>query len=427
MTNKVYKNNTKQLIAIFVLCFLFQFSFAQSVARLNIDTCIALAEKNYPLAKQSGFLQAVGANNLKGINGAWLPQIGFDAKGTYQSEVTSFDFPGFSPLPKYSYEAALKLNQTMFDGNVTAQQRETDKANTETEIQKVQVETYKIRERIVQMYGNVLLAKENLKVLDSYMEDIQSKKSRLKSLVANGALLQSNVDVLDAETLKTEQKVIELNANLKTLYQILSLYIGQQVDENTLFEEIPTTSATASATTNRPEWKLFDLQQNLINEKVKVLKFKTLPKLSAFASGSYGLPGYNFLATNPHVYALVGGILNWNIGSVYNLIYERKGLNLSRNFIDVQKEMFELNQKISTTQQNGEVEKMNLMIAKDNEIITKRKSITKTSADQLDNGTITSSDYLTELNAEKQAVLNQRIHQLQLGIAYMNIKVITGN
>ncbi len=229
------------------------------------------------------------------------------------------------------------------------------------------------------------------------------------------------------QSLSYHKKVIELNANLKTLYQILSLYIGQQVDENTLFEEIPTTSATASATTNRPEWKLFDLQQNLINEKVKVLKFKTLPKLSAFASGSYGMPGYNFLATNPHFYALVGGTLNWNIGSVYNLIYERKGLNLSRNFIDVQKEMFELTQKTSTAQQTGEVEKMNLMIMKDNEIITKRKSITKTSADQLDNGTITSSDYLTELNAEKQSELNQRIHQIQLGIAYMNIKVITGN
>ena len=60
------------------------------------------------------------------------------------------------------------------------------------------------------------------------------------------------------------------------------------------------------------------------------------------------------------------------------------------------------------------------MILKDEEIIALRKNITSTSETQLDNGTITATDYLIELNAEAQAHLNKQQHIIQLAKAKAN-------
>jgi hypothetical protein len=54
------------------------------------------------------------------------------------------------------------------------------------------------------------------------------------------------------------------------------------------------------------------------------------------------------------------------------------------------------------------------MISKDKQIIEKRHNVTVTAATQLENGKITVTDYLTQLNAEMQATLNQKIHEVKL-------------
>jgi hypothetical protein len=60
------------------------------------------------------------------------------------------------------------------------------------------------------------------------------------------------------------------------------------------------------------------------------------------------------------------------------------------------------------------------MILKDDEIIALRKKITSTFGAQLDNGIVTATDYLVELNAETHAHLNKQIHIIQLAKAKAN-------
>ena len=59
--------------------------------------------------------------------------------------------------------------------------------------------------------------------------------------------------------------------------------------------------------------------------------------------------------------------------------------------------------------------------------MNKRKNIVNVAATQLENGYITSSDYVTELSNENQAELNKKIHEIQFMIAQENLKITTGN
>ena len=395
---------------------------------LNIDSVLNMTARNYPLAQQKGYLLEMSENNTSGINGAWLPQFSVNSRATYQSEVPSFSFPGFPSIefPKDQYNFGLQLNQLIYDGGMTAQQKRTEHANTETEIQKNEVELYKVKDRVIQLYGNILLAKENINLLNSYLDDINARKKKVGSMVKNGTMLQSNLDVLEAEILKTQQRMIEAQAGLNTAYGILSLLTGRSIDDNTTFTDLPQTG-NGNSGGGRPELKLFELQQDLIGERLKLASRKTLPRLSVFGDGAYGRPGYNFLNQDFRFYGIAGISLTWNLSNFYNLSYEKKNLQISRKMIDEQKELFTLGQNIALTQQNSEADKLKKEIEVDGSIVNKRVAISKMAADQLDNGTITSSDYLTELNAEKQARLNQRMHEIQLGIALEDLKVTNGN
>ena len=45
---------------------------------------------------------------------------------------------------------------------------------------------------------------------------------------------------------------------------------------------------------------------------------------------------------------------------------------------------------------------------------------------QLDEGIVTSSDYLIELNLEEEAILNAKIHELKLILSKLNYLTIQG-
>ena len=64
---------------------------------------------------------------------------------------------------------------------------------------------------------------------------------------------------------------------------------------------------------------------------------------------------------------------------------------------------------------------------KDKEIVDLRTSVKTASSAQLQNGVITSHDYLTEVDAEAQARLAMILHQVQLLQAEYNHQNTSGN
>ncbi|HEX5669422.1 MAG TPA: transporter, partial [Chitinophagaceae bacterium] len=75
----------------------------------------------------------------------------------------------------------------------------------------------------------------------------------------------------------------------------------------------------------------------------------------------------------------------------------------------------------------GDIDKYKDLINSDDQIIVLRKQVKDASAAQLENGVITSSDYIREVNAEEQARQNQVLHRLQLLQAIIDQKTTTGN
>jgi outer membrane protein TolC len=177
---------------------------------------------------------------------------------------------------------------------------------------------------------------------------------------------------------------------------------------------------------NRPELMLFQNQLTQIDASSNLLKTKRIPKFFAFGQVGYGRPGLNFLNDEFDTYYLVGAKLSWNLFDWNQNKRERKILAIQKDRVVTQRDVFNERINIEIEKKRSEGKKYEKLIVSDNEIINLRKAIVETSSSKFDNGVITSTDYLNDLNAEKQARINRELHNVKLMKARADYIVIKG-
>lgn len=420
-------NQTCMTISLFLLSC--SITLAQAQQLLTIDSCYTLAKNNYPLIKQMEILEKAKDYSLDNASKGYLPQFGINGQATYQSAVTalpiSLPFIKVPSLSKDQYKIYGEINQPLTDVFTINQQKKLIEANTIVEEQKIEVELYKLKERINNIYFGILLIDAQIQQTELLKKDIQSGLDKTNASINNGVALKSSADLLKAELLKANQRTIELKTTRKGYSEMLGLFINQKMDENTKFlTPIP---QKVSENINRPELKLFDAQKKIVDVQNTLITTKNIPRLGLFLNSGYGRPALNMLSNDFEFYYYGGLRLNWNLSGFYTFKKEKQLLTLNQNSFDIQNETFLFSTRLSMTQQNSEINKFQELITTDNEIIALREKIKSTSKSQLENGTTTTIDYMTYVNAEDQAKQNLLLHQIQLLIAQYNYQTTSGN
>jgi len=206
---------------------------------------------------------------------------------------------------------------------------------------------------------------------------------------------------------------------------MLSLFIGKTIDEGTIL--VKPQPVTPSHDINRPELLVYEQQNKNLDVQNELLTSKALPKLSLFFQGGMGRPALDLLSNNLDAYYIGGIRLTWSPSVFYTLKKERALIDINRKTLDVQKETFLFNTNLTVKQQDAEIDKYQQLLASDDEIIGLRSKVKTTAMAQLENGVITSNDFLTEVNDEDQARQGKILHEIQLLMAQYNQQTTTGN
>lgn len=440
----IYKKYYSSMKNIFILFGLLLIGFngsaqlsppgRQITKTITIDDCYKLARQYYPLIKQSDLIEKTKDYNIENVAKGYLPQVNFNGQATYQSAVTTIPLSGlprpfnelsFPVLPLDQFNVHGEVDQTIYDGGVMKQQKKEDAANANVQQQNLEVELYALKDRINQIYFGVLLIDEQVKQNDLTQNDLQSSIDQLEEGVKNGTALSSSVDELQAELLQQQQNKIELQASRRAYLNMLGVFTNQQYDSTTTLE-IPA-GFTPSDSIKRPELSFYDFQKKSDDIQEKILNAANRPKLSYFFQGGYALPGLDAFNITPAWFYITGLRLSWNLGGYYTLKNQKQLLELDRQSIDVQKETFLFNTNVTLKQQSSDIEKLHAMIDKDNDIIAKRTAVKDASKAQMENGTVTIHDYISELDAEDQAKQSLLLHQVQLLLAEYSYQNTTGN
>ncbi|SKB49352.1 Outer membrane protein TolC [Dyadobacter psychrophilus] len=404
-------------------------AFAQDKV-LTINDSYMLARKNYPLIKQYELIRKTENFSVENAAKGYLPQISVLGQATYQSAVTEFKLPiaipgaEFPSISKDQYKVYAEVSQTIYDGGAVRTQIESHKQNAIMETLKVEVEIYKLNERVNQIFFGILMLDEQLKQNALLKKDIELGVKKIQAFIDNGTAFKSNGNTLKAELLKTEQRATELASNRKAYLDMLGLLIGQDLAGSTVLAKPETVSLEGDM--SRPELRLFDYQRQNLDIQDKLLKVKNRPKLNFFFQGGYGRPALNILNNGFDPYYITGIRLNWSLSGLYTAKNDRALIANNRESIQVQQAVFVYNTNLSLKQQNADLIKLEKLLESDNEIIALRESVKTTAAAQLENGVINTNDYLREVNAEDQARLSRILHEIQLLMSTYNVRTTLG-
>jgi outer membrane protein TolC len=420
---KSIPSDNRRLCLIAAALFLFLRPIAlKAQDSITLDHCYRQAELCYPLRMQLDMLGNSNTLKVENLNKNYLPQVNLNGGISIQSDVTEVAIELPQGLPELSmptlskdwYKITLDVNQVIYDGNVTRYQKQIESFNLQADRKAVEIELYKLKERINQFYFSIILLRQSELLLISNQERIGLKLAEVESAVRNGVGLEMNADILRVELVKTDQQITEIQTDRSTLYKMLSELISTPIPETTVLVApevaLPGTAMEAS----RLENDLFNIERSKVDLMRNMVTTKWNPKVFAYGQAGYGRPSLNMLDDSFMPWWLIGAKVTWNPWNWNLNKNEKEILSIQNDMLKSQQETFDKNLRISSEKELSEILKSAELILRDDQIIALREKITKAASSQLDNGVITSSDYLARLNEETQARLSLEIHKIQL-------------
>ena len=366
---------------------------------------------------------------------AWLPALDLNASFSYQSDVVDMSellsslpiSPGSLPsIPHEQYRATLDISQVFWDGGVTRSARAVEQVVNELNMKQNEADIYRLREQVNNFYFSLLLTSSQAEVTRLLVADIDARISEAASGVENGVLTAVTLDVLRAEKIKAGQMLTELNRRRDALAEALEHITGMTglKDAELL---LPEAAITGDETIDNPDMRLFDARSRQLELSKNLLKSQRMPKAFGYVQGGYGNPpGNNFLSETADFYYSFGAGIKWNIFDWNKSSNDRRSLTLQQQLIDIKREAAEESLHRMLMLKKAEIDALREAAASDDELISIREKVAAAAASQLDNGTITASQYLTELNNEKQAVLNASMRKISISRAEVDYIYITG-
>lgn len=395
-------------------------------AGITIEECVEKSMSNYPLVRKYGLMEATKDIELSDINKGWLPRVGIYAQATAQNVVPSFpetltgvlnqmgqDVRG---LGKMQYKLGVDISQTIWDGGVSKAKRELIRSQDAISRASLDVELYSLRERVENIYFAVLLTEEQIAQCRVTQNVLENNLDKLRSMLRNGVAMQSDIDMVEAQCLELNQKIMQAQSSLKGYKRVIELFIGESLGGKEF--ERPAGDIPVDMKSNRVELKLFDNRIAANQATERLSKTSMMPKIGLFAQAYYGYPGFDYFQSmmnrNLSFNILAGVKISWDLHSLYTKknISKRTSVNIEDVIAD--KELFLFNSNIQTISQLETIEGLKDMMREDGRIINLRSNVRKAAESQLNNGVIDATALLTKISDENLAELTAKFHEIQL-------------
>jgi len=379
---------------------------------ISLAECHRLAIDNAPRQGDRELIRQMGELKKDQAGTSWYPNLQLNGKMSHQSDVvtvalTDPSIPvAFPEVPKDQYGLNLDLTQNLYDGGMASARKHYEEALTSANLQQVEVDLYRLKGKVNSYYFAVLLLQENLRNLEIHLENLQAREEAMQTALASGTLLEADMKVLEVEKLKVRQSMLELSSRRSAFLEALGILCGLDLSEDTVLE-MPRFEDYRAGQVNRPEYRLFDLKDAYMEVGKELLSRKRMPVLYAFGQTGYGKPGYNMLNPEWDFYYRVGAGISWKLWDWNQTNNEKKVIGYQQQVLQNQRATFDKELTSLLVQEEARIDQYRLSMEMEEKVVELQHEIAEHAAVKLENGTLTATEYVTELNKEKSlCVLN---------------------
>jgi outer membrane protein TolC len=366
--------------------------------------------------------------NLQNVARAWVPQFQLFGRATLQSDAMTLDLVPLNmsvEIPRDQYQAYLQLNQVVWDGGQIRSAKKTIQAATEVQRKQNEVDIYAVRGRVNDLFFGIILYDSQIEQIKVNLQELQRNLDKVISYEELGFANESDIVAVKVEQITAEQHIIQLITMREAFVAMLGAFMGEELAPNITLQKPDIVAIQEN--NNRLELQLFDASVQAQKIQNSQILTKNMPKVGLFVQGGYSRPGLNMFNTDGKMYAIGGVQFNWGFGNLYTVKNEKRIIENNINAIEINRKLFLLNQTIQAKQQNAIAEQYRKILVSDDEIIQMRETIYRASEAKTENGTMSVTDLMRDLNIEHAAKAQKIVHEIQYLKALYDLKNLYNN
>lgn len=411
---------------------------AQTSGPTTLDELVDAAREHHPSLAKQPLLEKSRNLQRSRLGSAYYPQLSLGGQATWQSQVTEVDVPipggSISPPPRDQYRVTLDLQQLIWDGGVTSDQKRAVDERTSVEHEKSNLEWYQVRDRVMELYFSGVVQQEleaQASTLEAYLDTLIEKT---ELLVAQGLATERDVLLLEARRLEAKQAGVDATQALAGVRRSLEDLTGHPLPPGTELAPPPaecsaqSTERPSPETIRRPELAVLDAQTALLDAQEKLNRAGDRPRFGAFATAGYGRPGLNFLSDQFEFYFIGGVRLTVPLTHLYAGTHRNGDRNLAvqRSLISEEREMVMTRVNLEYNEHRAELTRLEAAAGLDAKLLQVREAARKQTELQVELGTSSTSDLVGDLTQEAQARSRQAVHRAQRSLACHKLALIRG-
>lgn len=403
----------------------------------TLEELLELSEKHYPRTDAADLYTAISRTDEAIVNAGLGPVVNFNARASWQSDVTTIDleFPPQLPItsedlgvptpPQDMYNVKLDIYQPIYQGGASQMKKKAVKLEHDISQNSLDAEISMRKKQVASLFFNVRQLSLSADISEAYADDLNARLKIVESGVRNGMILAAEADILRAEVTRVKQQLTELRAAEHKARSSLAILTGQPELADASLQDMPIILDTA-LTMQRAELRVFDLNMEKLANAAELIDTYKKPELSGFGQLGYGRPGLNMFEEDFATYALVGVQLNWLLWDNKSRRKKQEILRINKEVIGLERSAFEQNLQLSLKASMEDLRKVEELIISDKEAIEIRERVTTAYASRLDNGDITAAEYIRQANEEVRARLQLESHRVALQKIKADIRFILG-
>lgn len=406
-----------------------------------------------PRARQVPLRERVTEARLRSLDAGWLPEFRLRGEAGYQTDVptavsTGDDgaVPGGLRVPeppKDRYEAALRIEQLLYDGGTISRGKSLERARAAEERWEIRASLYGLREEVDRAFFDALLQQERRRQLELLLTDLESRQETVADQVRAGSLVPAELAAIRAERIAARQRLREAESERRSALDRLSLLLDREVGPGTVLSvpelapvadslgrALPETDTARDGASvpwsRRPEWQRLGRLGERLRAEAALAEAETRPRASAFVEGAYGRPGLDFFDDSFSPYATAGIRVEWSFFDGGGSDAEARARRLRARMARAEQEALGEALRRRAASALRRVDWLRDALASDDSLVALQEQRRRTALRQLQEGVLLPTEYIERRTDVFEARLRRRQHRVQLAQARARLLTILG-
>jgi outer membrane protein TolC len=389
-----------------------------------------------PRLGQLSLLDSQSALRLENISAEWKPAISVESVVQYQSDAPTAALvtPGGQPVfaaPRDTYDVSGRLEQRLWDRSPGAQAA-LEQAQRLEQQSRVRAAVYGIRQQVNDAFFAAAILRQRASLLAATITELEGRRDEVNARVREGTALPADAAAIEATLLQRRQDSDELIASAGAALARLGVMTGASIPADAvpvipqLAAQVATVREQLPQVRARPEYEQFARSRDRIARQADVAAVRSLPRLSAFGRVGVGRPALDFVQNDWQAYGVGGVRLQWNAWDWGSTGREREAQLLQAQIVAADEAAFTRSVAAGVESDLATIDHLTRALETDRRIIELRAEVARTARVRLQEGVLTSSDYLTRDTELLQARTALAAHEVELAQAQARLLTTLG-